>query len=620
MNRAVGKQRSAHRHTKPLRMPTESKVKVNKQTMTLIVIAVLVAIPLGLGKYIEFNSPGPFDSGGNVYSAYHIVKGATFGVQEKPAAEVGTLLINMLGVWIFGFNEIGPKILQMVLQATALIMMFVTMRKLFGNLGAAVGVFIASTYLSAPLIAKFGNVKEQYMIASMVIGICFLVLRQLDGPWWYILLAGAFLGWAPLFKQTGLSAVGASGLFVLVQPIFKHRTWKQTGSDILLLLLGACISVTPVCIWLASVHADFAYWPYAKVWRIIFPGDSKRVSTYISSAREISTFSEQWPRVLRYYGFLILPISLACGSIIVRLYKGVSQRLSKQLHNERSPKDRFVLLFGVWWILDMAFVWISPRSYEQYYLPLNASAAMLSGYILACYYDHLKMAAFKTKWVVTGTVVSILMMVMIWPIFFGISSSPHSGAKYPTRQRGYAQRLQEISQRHRTGSLFPWERVGQFIQENSNPSEGLYVWGWYPGIYVKAQRFSPTSHAFMSEMHTRTHEELTNIINELVEEMKKAPPKFIVDTHKQHFPWNRPPLELWPIIPSKGPIPADPKSIASYDKQWTELLRTHPQFKDFGEDEVQRYEILRPLREFVMTHYVPVKSFGTHVIFQRKNP
>jgi len=61
--------------------------------------------------------------------------------------------------------------------------MFIAMRKLFSTLSAAVGVIIASVYLSAPLIAKFGNVKEQYMIAFMVMGISCLVLYQLGGEY-----------------------------------------------------------------------------------------------------------------------------------------------------------------------------------------------------------------------------------------------------------------------------------------------------------------------------------------------------------------------------------------------------------------------------------------------------
>ena len=85
--------------------------------------------------------------------------------------------------------------------------MFIAIRKLFGTFPAAVGVIVSSIYLSAPFIAKFGNVKEQYMIAFMVMGISCFVLRQLVGKWWWAILSGAFLAWAPIFKATGVSVV-----------------------------------------------------------------------------------------------------------------------------------------------------------------------------------------------------------------------------------------------------------------------------------------------------------------------------------------------------------------------------------------------------------------------------
>ena len=102
-----------------------------------VLIAVLAGIPFLLGKHFEFNSPGAFDSGGYVYSAKHILDGARIGVEEKTSAQLGTLLVNILGVAMFGFNETGPKLLQAIFQAGALVLMFIAMRRLFGTLPAA---------------------------------------------------------------------------------------------------------------------------------------------------------------------------------------------------------------------------------------------------------------------------------------------------------------------------------------------------------------------------------------------------------------------------------------------------------------------------------------------------
>jgi len=649
----------------------------SKHFMLFIIIAVLAAIPFCMGKYFEFNSPGAFDSGAYVYSAKHILDGARIGVEEKPSAQMGTLLVNMLGVKLFGFSETGPKLIQTILQAAALVLMFIAMVKLFGVLPAAVGVIITSIYLSAPLMAKYGNVKEQHMIAFMVLGISCFVLYQLGSRWWLACLAGAFLSWAPMFKETGISAIGAVGLFVIVQPLLKHRSWKKTGTDILLLLAGAALIISPICLWLAATKAPIHYFPYSSFWRPITKVFQVSQSSSEQKAAESDTdesavqntpvkqgllmkllpgyVRDSWQilkpeqikqaklRVFRWYRVLILPIALALASIIIRIIILISNRVSSIKYQASRSYDRFVLLFALWWLLDMAFVWISPRSYEQYYLPLNASAAMLGGYLIAIYHNKLKSTAYKPRWVLTGLVGLLLMIIMSQHIFFGIKKSPHTGFIYqnpatriPEKRNGYAQKLNEVSMRKRKNYKGSWEVVGEYIRNNSTSSDKIYVWGWVPGIYVQAQRLSPTPKAFEGVMHTLSPEVLSERVDEILGSFEKEAPKFIVDSRKDHFPWDRPPLELWPLT-RKGPLSNDQKSMTWFDGMYMKMLseKISPAQANIYEsltvwdaqrlmrmaepDEALRYEAMKPFREYVMKNYTIVqRPFGASVLFQRK--
>jgi hypothetical protein len=111
---------------------------------------------------------------------------------------------------------------------------------------------------------------------------------------------------------------------------------------------------------------------------------------------------------------------------------------------------------------------------------------------------------------------------------------------------------------------------------------------------------------------------LSQIVGQLLEEFKKQTPKFIVDSRKRHVPTNRPPYELWPIVPqgslgAEKPHFVQPNEVDAYDKAWNQLLREH-----FDEDEALRYEALKPLREFVMKNYQIVQMFGEHVLFKLK--
>ena len=76
MSKGARNRRSSRRIHKPAKHAVEPLVDHRKMMKVagVIVVVVLVAIPFGLGKYFEFNSPDPFDSGSNVYSAAHILE------------------------------------------------------------------------------------------------------------------------------------------------------------------------------------------------------------------------------------------------------------------------------------------------------------------------------------------------------------------------------------------------------------------------------------------------------------------------------------------------------------------------------------------------------------------
>jgi 4-amino-4-deoxy-L-arabinose transferase-like glycosyltransferase len=603
-----------------------SKFSTLNSKFSIILAVILAGIPFLLGRYFEFNYPDPFDSAANVYSAQHILNGARIGIDENPSAALGTLLVNMLGVRLFGFSEFGPKLIQTIMQAVAFVLMFVAMRRIFGKLPAAVGVIIAAIYTSSPLIAKFGNVKEQYMIACMVMAISLLIMRQLGGKWWLGMLSGAIAAWAPLFKETGVSAIGAIGLFVIIQPIFGHRTWKQTGADILLLLAGAVASLGPLYIWIIGWDVRLSL-PFYFVWDAIvglLPKASDaapQAGNYVSSMRDVMPFSQQWPKVLRYYLALCLPVSLALGAVIAGIGKMILGLLRKsQSSSAGTDYDRFLPLLAVWWLLDMGFVWISPASYEQYYLPLTVSGAMTGGYLIAIYRDKLAGAVFKTKWVVTGIAGLVLMVIMSWHIFAGLPRSPYSGMKYPQKRNGYVQRWQDVSQRRGFGANGYWEQAGEYVRSRTQPTDKIYVWGWVPGVYLSAQRFSSSANAFESEMHTRPPQQLEQIVDGLLDAFGREMPKYIVDSRKRHLPMDRFMFELWPYVPQgfmgfpKGQfLPNDPRITAEFEKQWGQMTR-----EKFGDDEARRFEIMGKFRKLIREHYEIEQTFGDEVVFKLK--
>ena len=389
-----------------------------------------------MGKYIEFNSPGAFDSGSYIYSAQKILNGAKVGIDEKPSAKTGTLLINMLGVKLFGFNEVGPKIIQMILQAMSLTIMFYTLKKLFDPVSAAIAVFMAAYYLSAPLIAKSGNVKEQYMIAFMLMGVNLFLLYKTHNTPLKGALAGLCLVLAPLFKPTAISAISAVAFFLIFELISRKATLKTTMKDLGLLLIGASTCLIPIYIWLWLANTPINYWPYYSIIKSLAGLFTNNNSSYIADSHQLTTFAQQFKIVTNYYCLLLTPISMAITALLIRTRRSLTK--------QNNPHDRFIWLLGIWWIGDMALIWVSPRSYQQYYLPLIASAAMLSSYTVYSLKQKLNFSPVKPKWLAITTLSLILLIACSAHIFFGITKSPHTNKKYNATTRGYLPQIKQI--------------------------------------------------------------------------------------------------------------------------------------------------------------------------------
>ncbi len=608
----------------------------------------VIAVPFILGKYCELNTPGVFDCGAYVYSAEHILRGAKIGVDEIPTAKTGTLLVNMLGVKVFGFSDIGPKLIQGAMQAAALLLIFLGLKRHFGRLAAFVSTLVASIYISAPVIAKFGNVKEQFLISCIGISIGAFFLYYKGGSRIWAILSGAAMAMAPAFKETGISITLAMITFLAVSAILRWEKFSQVLKTAGLVLLGVIIVIAPLHIWLAAGDVPMsgpynfvvgyavkllpAWAPKTQTASDVAAGEkAARPDGYIEGSRSLMGIEKQAPVVLRYYRGLILPIFLALISIIAAKYRYTIELFCKKKKFNIEAPDRLVFLPAVCWIFDMLFVWVSPRSYEEYYIPMTLSGAVTGGYIVWLYARSASRSSGSGRglWLCGGAVAVIAMVCMSWNVFAGYDSTFHSGQKYGggERRNGYAQRLKQAAD-HKAGKLAPWEVAAEYVKRNSDETDTMYVWGWYPGIYVEAQRLSCFNRAFESEMHVKSPQRIAALAKDLVSSFEENKPLFLVDSRKRHFPWNRPQLELWPTTP-KGFLPENEAIVAGYEAQYYKMLEDN-----IDKDEADRFTAMAPLRKHVRDNYDIVDKsnyrfsergmyhpkLGDHVVFKRKAP
>ena len=717
-----------------------------------IVLALIAGgIPFYYGKYLEFGSDSPFDGALNIYMAKKVVDGATVGVDVFPSANPGTLFVNVVGVWLFGYSEFGPKLIQFLMQLSALSLMFYTLRRVYGSTAAIFGVVVAAFFLSCPPFVKYGNVKEQYMIVLMVVSACSLILRHFGGNWWLLLLAGASAIGGFFFKQTAGSMIAAIGLYILLRPLLRWCKWGQFIRELGLLLLGGLIGLLPLFMFYGingNIRPMIRHLPYGSSilrtlnvkplvprdiegrlspqWWAAPAAKAARPATsqsqkpknsarrkgnfaggYVAASRQVTTFAAQYDWMMRYYRILVVPIGFGLFAVVLGLIQLISSIVtfakgSRRKEGSRSKvavdrvSGRFILFLGLWWLLDLLFGWVSPRSYVEYFLPLAASGAMLAGYIVwRCVNNHWYWAGLLAVWsflhvfvtfivpgdgllglgirrgiaegywghffarlIPAGLVVIICVFIrsvhlrpirgilscgvvvfsLLWWIgLFGFASGGQN-------IEAFSQKVSELARRRAEGSRQVWQRVGEFIRERSEPSDGLHVWGWFPGIYVSSERFSPARQAAYSDMHTDLPRMVRYNTTRLCAVLRAEPPKFIVDPQKQHYPYyTHPNFELWPKVGTADGkerfLTAEPELIASFSKQLLERVESYTyqslrspsrqggpveesEAAYLAQREARRHNVMYPLRGFVMLNYRPVCEFRvnpaqTMVVFER---
>ncbi|MHC5117396.1 MAG: hypothetical protein ACYSQY_10085, partial [Planctomycetota bacterium] len=432
----------------------------------------------------------------------------------------------------------------------------------------------------------------------------------------------------------GAIAVGIAGVIFVIKryridtPLRRVSKWIWIGG-LCLLLIALIVSISMIKKEPGSENSDIvSYFQNIPVVSQLYFMIDNNISNllrsaglrggYVSNSWKAIDMSSLRSQIFRYYKALSVPILLALGSIITAASIWISGLLRKIKNTPKDIQSKLVWLLALWWLLDMAFVWGSPRSYEQYYLPLCGSGAMLGGFIIWKWQKQFSISVNKMPLLAVGMATVVALGCLSIPIFIGQQHSPDTGADYVTtygqRRRGFGPALKELPSRKQGA----WVTVAEHVRTHSNEDDTMYVWGWMPGIYVQAQRLAPVSKAFESDMHVKSPPLLKRQINMIVSQMKNAPPKFIVDSRKRHFPNDRPPLELWPIVPPKMSgneqsrfLKNIPQEVAAFDTAWSNILESQ-----IEPDEAKRYEAMKPFRDFVMNHYRIVRQYGNHILFE----
>jgi dolichyl-phosphate-mannose-protein mannosyltransferase len=185
-------------------------------------------------------------------------------------------------------------------------------------------------------------------------------------------------------------------------------------------------------------------------------------------------------------------------------------------------------------LLGAAFGYLSVtmqvRFHDYYFQPCLPFLAMFWGFVLTAAYEGLR-ALLRTfaarRW--------NLARVLLWLVAANV-------VYWPLPEQAAALTLDYIALRDwwRDRMLFystsSWARpidhfgdqlrVIQFLKENSNPGDGVFVWGTDPLIYFLSDGRPPTR--FVTNLGLMSYWSPSSWREELVRDLKKSPPRFVV--------------------------------------------------------------------------------------------
>ncbi len=257
--------------------------------------------------------------------------------------------INALGLWISQSSLWGIWLVEALMLACSLVLLYLLLRRTLGLSPALFGIL---AWLAGFMLVLGGNIVEEYAILPAVLSVYLVMFR----PRFAAAYAGALAGVLFMLRPNEIAAPVLALAFLLVDPA-RARDWQPVWRSLLQFMFA-----------FALVPALFvAYFARNGALGDFFNG------VFLFNLYYVSDGSSPLPALLAGLGYLILPVVFSVASIaaVIVRRKAVLSGEQKQLFSFAT-----VLL-----VLTLPLSVLSGRVYRHYYVPWLLPLAVLSAYL-----------------------------------------------------------------------------------------------------------------------------------------------------------------------------------------------------------------------------------------------
>ena len=475
--------------------------KTGATVILLFILAFTATVRLRLVKM-----PLERDEGEFAYQARLILQGEVPYQSAYNKKLPGVSYMYALGFLVFGDSARSIKLILLVANALAILLLFALARRLYGpRVALTAAAAYALLSLSASVLGHAGH-ATQFMNLFLLAGLYFLVLK--DPPrWGWIFLAGLMLGAAVLMKQHALLIVPVALLF-LTSPHEKTRRGRLFWLRAVVLGVAAAL---PYLLLLAMVLSRglldrFFFWTI-------------RYASEYQAGRSLGEI----------LGTFFQNISLAVGPLWLLWFLGLAgiilQALSKAAFRERIFPAGFFLL---------ALLSTAPGFFfrNHYFIAVLPAVAVGAGLAVESFRAWLKnRSGAGTAGFLTFVALSIVFLAGIIP------QSDYLFKKDPVR----------LSRNLYGLNPFPESPViGEFLNKNSGPQDTVAVLGSEAQIYYYSRRRAATGYIYTyglmdGQPYNRRMQ------TEMAAEIENAGPRFFVVVNSRTSWISSPQADQWII-------------------------------------------------------------------------
>jgi 4-amino-4-deoxy-L-arabinose transferase-like glycosyltransferase len=453
------------------------------------------------------------------------------GLPYRDAVEIKLPGILYLYSGVFAlFGRYNMLAIHLVCAACAFATALVCRRIAQRVVGERAGWWAAALYalFSVGFYSKMqaANTEMFAVLPGALAVLVYLRARETSRPF-LVFVAGLLCGVATLFKQpAALLAVALAAGGIARGLRREHRLAPEVAAAGALMAGGAAVlAVTALCFWARGILGDVVFWTWIYIWRHYFP-------------------SVQDSFVVRLLGNAV-PFALSMSPVVFLA---------------AFARRRALWPVRLWLVGMVAAGFVGGRMYGHYFLLAVPALCVLAGVGAARWWPP----AYDTV-IVPGRRLqlrhALIAVTALLAVGQFVGALAYEGA---------------------TDSLWSprpdYRQAGAYLRRVTTPAERVFVWGWFPALYLAGDRCPSTRFVYAHHLAGYTasisghrgHSVPEGWL-QLMDDLRRSPPAYVLDTSHGAYQFEYAPIEsylaLWTFVSQSYAFEAEIAGVRFYRRR-----------------------------------------------------